>query len=92
VSEAASRAKSDALTDLPKRIAVAKGLIATNVGTVKEASSLIIDGGLEGRKVSVDTCRDALRCLTFLGSDAEDAKTEWVAKVKEKFPLMTNFS
>ena len=74
---------------LPYRIAVAKALVLVNKASVAEAAKYLVDGGLDGRGVSVETCRDALDALKTFG--ASDATFEWIAMVKERFPLITGF-
>lgn len=85
--ESFCRVKNHSLTDLPTRVAVMKALVLSKTGTVEDATSLLLNGGLEGRKVSVVNCRKAIKCLTLLGGDLDDAKKQWITQVKAKFPL-----
>jgi len=77
--------KSSSLTDLPLRIAVAEVLFKTN-SNKEDAASLIVDGGLNGRKVTLDNCLHAAKFLEGLGTDA---KERWISDVKLRFPLAT---
>lgn len=92
VLEAAAAVKADPLTDLPQRVAVSNALVSTKSCGVAEAASLIVDTGLDGRGVSADTCRDALASLAAFGKGAEQAKEQWIAKVRKRFPMITKFS
>eukprot|EP00566_Odontella_aurita_P002766 CAMPEP_0113530782 /NCGR_PEP_ID=MMETSP0015_2-20120614/3136_1 /TAXON_ID=2838 /ORGANISM="Odontella" /LENGTH=909 /DNA_ID=CAMNT_0000429553 /DNA_START=181 /DNA_END=2910 /DNA_ORIENTATION=+ /assembly_acc=CAM_ASM_000160 len=87
VMDAAARAKENMLTSLPMRIAVAKALISTKAGSVTEATSLIIDGGIDGRGVSVDSCCEALKCLCSFGEGATKGKEKWLELAKKRFPF-----
>ena len=90
VSEAYECIKKNPLTDLPMRVAVMKALITTNTGTLKDAISLVMDGGLDGKKVSISNCKKAIQCFDSLGKDAKDAKDaklKFISMVREKFPV-----
>lgn len=91
VSLAADRAKKDPLTHLSSRVAVAKALVLTKTASASEAASVIVDGGLFGRGVTVTTCVDALAALTDFGDEAGDARTKWISQLSEKFPLAAEF-
>ena len=92
VSAAVERVKQDTLTSLSSRIDVATVLVKTQNGSVKDAASLIVDGGLNGRGVTIESCRAALECLKGFGDEASDAKEKWVVAVSERFPLLKDFS
>jgi len=92
VSSAANKVKSDVLTNLPTRIAVAEALVSTNIGTPGDAATLIVDGGLDGRMASIKNCRLALKCITKLGDSTTDARDVWISKVKERFPQVTDLN
>lgn len=87
VLKAAGKAKKNPLTCLSMRIAVAEALVSTKAGSVADASSLIVDGGMDGRGVSVDCCREALKCLTGFGDRASKVKEKWAGLVRERFPF-----
>ena len=91
VQDAAASAKSDASTNLALRIAIARATVKTNTGSVGDAASLIVDQGIDGRGVEVETVRAALDCLKEFGDEASASKTKWIAATKERFPLITNF-
>lgn len=82
-------AKETATRGLPYRIAVAKALVLVKKASVTEAAKYLVDGGLDGRGVCVESCRDALDSLKTFG--ASDAISEWIGMVKERFPLVTSF-
>lgn len=88
VQDAAASAKSDASTHLTLRIAIAKALVKTKTGSTSDAANLIVDQGIDGRGVSVETAKAALACLKEFGDDASAAKTKWIASVKDRFPLI----
>ena len=71
---------------LDYRYEVAKALLSTKAGSASDAASLIVDGGLESKNVSVGTCRKALDVLKSLGPEASDATNKWTTMVQERFP------
>jgi len=87
LSEARANVQNNPLTDLPTRVAVAEALITANIEPVESASQLILDGGMNGRQVTIDSCRDTLTFFVKLGEDALPVKKLWLAQVKERFPL-----
>jgi hypothetical protein len=91
VKAARDKVSNDPLTSLPTRVAVARALVSTNSSSVAEAASLIVNGGLQGRGVSVESCRAALMALRELGSEADGATAQWIADVKARFPLLVDF-
>jgi len=91
VSAAVEQVKQDALTSLASRFDVAKVLVKTKDGSVKEAASLIVDGGLNGRGVTIESCGEALVTLKCFGEEASGAKEKWVVAVSERFPLLKDF-
>ena len=88
VRDAAASAKGDASTNLSLRIAIARAIAKTKTGSTSDAASLIVDQGLDGQGVSVDTAKAALACLSEFGDEASAAKTKWIAAIKERFPLI----
>ena len=88
VRDAAASAKGDASTNLSLRIAIARAIAKTKTGSTSDAASLIVDQGLDGQGVSVDTAKAALACLDEFGDEASAAKTKWIAAIKERFPLI----
>jgi len=88
VRDAAASAKGDASTNLSLRIAIARAMAKTKTGSTSDAASLIVDQGLDGQGVSVDTAKAALACLNEFGDEASAAKTKWIAAIKEHFPLI----
>lgn len=92
VSAAVEQVKQDPLASLASRIDIAKVLVKTKSASVKDAASLIVDGGLYGREVSIESCRDALVALKGFGDDATYAKGKWVIAVSERFPLLKDFA
>jgi peptide alpha-N-acetyltransferase len=90
VAEAADRARKDATTDLPSRVAIAQALAKTSPSSTDAAASIIVNGGVNTMGVSVETCRQALAALKSL--KAEAATKEWIIAVKERFPLLSDLS
>ena len=88
VRDAAASAKGDASINLSLRIAIARAIAKTKTGSTSDAASLIVDQGLDGQGVSVDTAKAALACLDEFGDEASAAKTKWIAAIKERFPLI----
>lgn len=86
VRESKEKALSDALCSLDMRIAIAKALVSTGADELPEASSLLVDGGLDVRNATADTCRETVRCLSEFGM--EESKAEWISLVKKRFPLI----
>jgi hypothetical protein len=91
VSTVVEQVKQDSLSSLATRIDVAKVLVTQKNTSVADAASLIVDGGLSGRGVTIDSCREALVALKGFGDDAADSKEKWVAVVSERFPLLRDF-
>jgi len=87
VKDARDDMVADVLTPLPKRVAVAQALVSTGAGNVVDAAALIIDGGLEGRGVSVESCRKAQKCLKEFGGEAGDFLRKWSEQIEQRFPL-----
>jgi len=90
VKSKAQQVKADALTDLPTRIAVADALTRIQHPTL-DAITLITDGGLQGRQVTVPNCKKALKFLTSLGEEASQARNIWLTGIQSKFQLATDF-
>lgn len=91
VSSRVEQVKQDALCSLATRLDVAKVLVATKSGSVSDAASLIVDDGLDGRGVTIESCQEALVALKSFGGDAKDAKEKWIVAVKERYPLLRDF-
>jgi len=89
--EAYTSVKNNPLTGLSMRISVMKALLQTKTGTIADATSLILNGGMDGREVSVTQCRKVLTFLNTYGKDLDEARSIWIDKVKERFPLIKNF-
>ena len=87
LTDAYTRVRNDSLTDLPTRVAVMKALLLSNTGAAEDAVSLVLDGGLDGREVSVVNCRKAISCLKSFGNSVKEAKECFISKVQDKFPL-----
>ena len=91
VSSTVDQVKQNPLASLAARIDVAKVLVETKCSSVQDAASLIIEGGLDGRGVTVESCRQALAALKSFGDGATVAKGKWVVAVSERFPLLKDF-
>jgi N-alpha-acetyltransferase 15/16, NatA auxiliary subunit len=92
VAASANIRKEGSTASLPTRTAVAKALVEAKSGSVSDAAALIVDGGISARGVSVQTCQDALAALKAFGAGAASAAENWVAQVKERFPLAQGLS
>jgi len=79
------RVKSDPLSSFPLRTAVAKAMISAQVGSKKDAISLILDSKLAGRGVTIDSCRKALQ---FVESVDATSKEQLAMLVATKFPFI----
>ena len=86
VLKTAASIRDEPLTSLPMRIAVTKALIDKKISSVEESCALIVDGGLDSREVTVETCRDATSYLASLGDDAATCLAKWFELVQERFP------
>jgi len=81
-----SKILEDPLTDLPMRTAVVKVIAESKPGSLKDALLLITKGGIDSRKVTVETCLAALNLLKDLGVEAADSSKEWSQAVRNRFP------
>mmetsp|Transcript_19765 Transcript_19765/g.39382 ORF Transcript_19765/g.39382 Transcript_19765/m.39382 type:complete len:916 (-) Transcript_19765:49-2796(-) len=91
VSQAAEKIRKDSSTSLYERICVAKALVRVSATSVKEAASLIVDGGINGKYANILNCQKALDCLKTFGVSADKLKISWVKQVKERYQLVKNF-
>ncbi|KAL3918249.1 MAG: hypothetical protein SGILL_004327 [Bacillariaceae sp.] len=91
VSGVAKEARSDPLASLPLRCAVAEALVTTKLETPASAAKLVVEGGIDGRGVTIDSCRHALATLKGLGAEASSSAEEWTSLVKRKYPMIKNF-
>ena len=89
VADYVAATAADTMTNLPTRVAVANALMLVKKAFAEDAAKLILEGGLDGRGVNVETCRQALAALKSLG--ATDAVGKWTAAVMERFPLLKDF-
>mmetsp|Transcript_37951 Transcript_37951/g.56421 ORF Transcript_37951/g.56421 Transcript_37951/m.56421 type:complete len:965 (-) Transcript_37951:121-3015(-) len=95
VGSAKEKIKSDPLTSLPFRAAVAAASVAHCGSSVADASTLVLDGGIDARGVSVDACRDVLETLRTMTKKDGSSKAEcdaWIDVVKKRFPLIKNLA
>ncbi len=88
VSKAAANVANDPTCSLLTRAAVAKALVVTKTASVTDACSIIVDGGLNVRAASVETCQAALDTLNAFGDEAKTAQEKFELLVHEKFPLI----
>mmetsp|Transcript_30264 Transcript_30264/g.73657 ORF Transcript_30264/g.73657 Transcript_30264/m.73657 type:complete len:909 (+) Transcript_30264:303-3029(+) len=91
VKETAALVRTNGKTPLPLRVAVAKASVLVKTESVPSASSIIVDGGIGSRGVTVKSCRDALEVLAGFGPEASEASKSWKAAVTARFPLLTDF-
>jgi peptide alpha-N-acetyltransferase len=92
VAEAADQARQKETTALPVRVAIAQALVQTNPGSASAASKLIVDLGISSRGADAEACRVALDALKGFGAEAEESTKQWISVVKERFPLISDFS
>ena len=92
VMELAAKARSDPFTSLPTRVVVAESLVITKTEPVATSASLIVDGGMHMREFNIESCRKALAALKGFGSEASTFVEQWILFVKERYPLVKNFS
>jgi hypothetical protein len=78
--------RENSLTDLPMRVAVVRAAVDTKTIPTQEAVSLILDGGMNCRKVSVENCKEALALLKCLGNNAVVSTQQWLDAFKKRFP------
>lgn len=90
VKDAAARIRSNKLTDIHLRSAVARAMVEANVGSVSDAASLITDGGIESRNVSIQSCKEALQDLKSFGADGSHAVESWTKIVRQRFDKATS--
>jgi hypothetical protein len=88
VTAAAEKIRRNPKTELPMRVAVAKTLVETKIESAKDACALITNGGMNSRRVTVETCMDALAALKSFG-DA-DATKQWADAIEKRFPDALN--
>ena len=86
IDQAIATIRNEPLTALPMRTATVKAIVDTKHGPVKEAIPLIINGGIDARKATVENCLEALTVLKSLGAEAADATQQWTEYVVKRFP------
>ena len=77
-----------ATSSLTTRTAVARALVETKAGSVAEASSLILDGGILSRGATVPACQQASKVLKSFGASASSSAEKWISQVKDRYPLL----
>lgn len=87
VKNTMNNVKSDLLSSLPMRIAVARAVLSTNLGSSAEAASLILSSNLNVRGVTVETCREALTFMESLETDGNESKNQMMKLITTKFPF-----
>lgn len=92
VTDLANKARVDPSTSLPVRVAIAQSLVLSKTETAASASSLIVEGGISSRGVTVESCRFALDTLKGFGTDASEPTTQWISLVNDRFPLVKEFN
>lgn len=71
VKMAVDTVKSDPLSSLPMRIAVARAVLCASLGSSADAASLILSSKLNVRGVTIESCREALAFMESLGTDGK---------------------
>ena len=89
VKAAVDEVKSNPSSSLPMRVAVAKAMIATKVGSGADASSLVLDSKMEVmRCVTVESCREA---LAFMESIGKGEKERLKMAIMIRYPFAKDF-
>ena len=91
VLNTAERIRKDQLAPLEIRVAVAEVLISLEVGNMEDTISLLMERGLDVRGVSIDACRDILKCLRSLETDGKKDVQVWIDMVNDYFSHVTDF-
>jgi hypothetical protein len=86
ILNAATKIRENSLTDLPMRVAVVRAAVDTHTMPTQEAVSLILNGGMNCRKVTVENCKEALSLLKSLGNDFADSTQQWFDAFQKRFP------
>ena len=84
IQSRASIVREEKATNLQLRTAVCRALVNHNIGSREDALSMVLADGMNGRGVSMDTCRETLEVLQQLGDDA--AIRDWTDQVEKRFP------
>jgi hypothetical protein len=84
-------AKADPKTPLLLRVAIAELLVSTKAEPPVSAAKLIVEGGMESRGVTLESCRTAYSKLKFFGAEVAGLADQWASIVKEHFPLAKDF-
>lgn len=92
VADLARTARNDPTTPLPVRVAIAQSLVETKTETIASAAAIIVDGGMDSRGVSIESCRAALKVLQGFGSDASESTKKWISVMKDRFHMAKEVS
>ena len=92
LSEATAKAGQDKTTSLSLCVAIAEAGVKTKSASVETASSLILENGLNGRGVDIESCRTALLALQEMVGSSGDTTQKWIEAVKSRFPMVPEFS
>ena len=86
--------KNNPLSTLSMRVAVAKAMLSTNVGSSADAASLLLDSKLNVRGVTVESCQEAVAFMDSLDNAGEGGgnKERMMKLIMAKFTFAKDFS
>ena len=85
--------KNNPLSTLSMRVAVAKAMLSTNVGSSADAASLLLDSKLNVRGVTVESCQEAVAFMDSLDNAGEGGgnKERMMKLIMTKFTFAKDF-
>ena len=85
--------KNNPLSTLSMRVAVAKAMLSTNVGSSADATSLLLDSKLNVRGVTVESCQEAVAFMDSLDNAGEGGgnKERMMKLIMAKFTFAKDF-
>ena len=85
--------KNNPLSTLSMRVAVAKAMLSTNVGSSADAASLLLDSKLNVRGVTVESCQEAVAFMDSLDNAGEGGgnKERMMKLIMAKFTFAKDF-
>lgn len=85
--------KNNPLSTLSMRVAVAKAMLSTNVGSSADAASLVLDSKLSVRGVTVESCQEAVAFMDSLDKAGEGGgnKERMMMLIMTKYTFAKDF-
>ena len=85
--------KNNPLSTLSMRVAIAKAMLSTNVGSSADAASLLLDSKLNVRGVTVESCQEAVAFMDSLDNAGEGGgnKERMMKLIMTKFTFAKDF-